>query len=312
MLSSFKRNTKVVFVDPSDTTPLSLVKGEKLDIILSPSLYWVKKMPLPVKSVREVKKLLPSIFEDSLPSATYSYTAYKQEDEFILFAYEDKKILDFLALKGITIANIRGVYFAQSEFQNSEEAYGVSETQSIISRDGLVVLVPSLWVRESQPLSLEEKTLSKHRVTLQQFGHIVDTKSLYTIAGILGVLAIILMVEIFIASSKRDAILASKDALFSKYKLQATMFQNKATHAKYTAIDKRQTHLREYISYFLNMHLKPTQKIKSIEMKNKTLFVTLSGVVKGRERRILSQLDSKKLKYKTSFSGESMKVEIKL
>lgn len=312
MLSSFKRNTKVVFVDPSDTTPLSLQKGEKLDIILSPSLYWVKKMPLPVKSVREVKKLLPSIFEDSLPSATYSYTAYKQGDEFILFAYEDKKILDFLSAKGINSANIHGIYFAQSEFENEEKAYSVSETQSILSKDTLVVLVPSLWIKESQPLHLEEKTLSKHRVTLQQFGHIVDTKSLYTIAGILGVLAIILIVEIFIASAKRDAILAAKDELFSKYKLQSTMFQNKATHAKYSAIHKRQTHLREYISYFLNMHLKPTQKIKSIEVKNKTLFVTLSGAHKGSERRILSQLDSKKLKYKTSFNGDTMKVEIKL
>ena len=302
----------MVLIDPSDIAPLSLEKGEKLNIILSPSLYWVKKMSLPVKSVREVKKLLPSIFEDSLPSATYSYTAYKKEDNFLLFAYEDKKILDFLSTKGISNAHIRGVYFAQSEFENSKEAYTVSKTQSIMSKDGLVVLVPSAWVKESQPLHLEEKALSKHRITLHQFGHIVDTKSLYTIAGILGVLAIILMVEIFIASTKRDAILASKDALFSKYKLQSTMFQNRATHTKYSAIHTRQTHLREDISYFLSMHLKSTQKIKSIELKHKTFFVTISGVTKGSERRILSQLNSKKLKYKTSFNGETMKVEIKL
>jgi len=312
LFSKFKRNTKAIFVDPNDTTQIKLVKGERLNIILSPAFYWVKKVSLPLKRVREVKKLLPSIFEDFLPDGSYSYTAYKQEDKFILFAYEDKKILDYLSSKGISSANIHGVYFAQSEFEESEEAYSISERESIINKDGLVVLVPSTWVQESKPLHLQERSLSKHSITLQQFGHIVDTKSLYTIASILGVLALILIVEIFIASAKRDAVLVAKEELFSKYKLQSTMFQNRAIHTKYMDIHKRQTHLREYLSCFLNMHLKPIQKIQSIEVKNKTLFVKFSATAKGSEHEILSQLDSKKFKYKTSFQNDTMKVEMKL
>ena len=312
MLSSFKSSNRIIFVTHNDTKTLFFEKKEKVDIILSPAFYWVKKMPLPVKSVREVKKLLPSIFEETLPLATYSYTAYKRKDTFILFAYEDKKILDFLTAKGINSSNISGIYFAQSEFEDSEEAYTVSETQSIISKDALVILIPSLWISKKQPLHLEEKILSKHKILLQQFGHIVDRKSLYTIVGILGILAIILMVEIFIASSKRDAILTSKDALFSKYKLQPTMFQNRSIYTKYSAIHQRQTHLREYISYFLNMQLKSTQRIKIIEVKSKVLIVILSGVTKGNERGLLTQLDVKKLHYKTSFNDKTIKIEIKL
>ena len=312
MLSSFKHDVGIVFVDPLETTPLSLEKGIKLDIILSPSLYWVKKLSLPVKSVREVQKLLPSLFEDSLPEGNYSYRAYKKEDEFIIFAYEDKKILDLLSAKGINAANIHGVYFAQSEFEDTEEAYSINETQSIYVKDSLVVLVPSVWINEPKEMNLNAIKLSKHKVKLQQFGHIVDTKSLYTIAGVLGVLAVILLVEIFLAASKRDTILESKDALFTKYKLQRTMFQNKATYAKYSSIHSRQMHLREDISYFLNMKLKKTQRVVSLEVKNKLLYVSISGAAQGSERSILSQLDSKHLKYKSSFHGDTMKVEIKL
>ena len=312
MLSSFKRSIDTVFVDPSDTTELSLQKGTKLDIILSPSLYWVKKISLPVKSVREAQKLLPSLFEDSLPEGNYSYMAYKKEDDFIIFAYEDKKILELLSSKGIALANIHGVYFAQSEFESAESAYRINQTQSIYVKDGVVVLVPSAWVKEPKELNFNELELSKHRVKLQQFGHIVDTKSLYTIAGVLGILALILVVEIALASSKCDAVLDAKDALFSKYKLQPTMFQNRATYAKYSGIHARQTHLREYISDFLHMKLKKTQRVESIEVKNKILYVSMSGAAKGSEQNILSQLDSKHLKYKTSFHGERMKVEVKL
>ncbi|MDQ7066925.1 MAG: hypothetical protein Q9M40_02365 [Sulfurimonas sp.] len=72
------------------------MKREKVSIILSPSLYWVQKLSLRVKYVREVKKLLPSIFEDMLPAGQYSYSAYKRGDDFFIFAYEDKAILKLL------------------------------------------------------------------------------------------------------------------------------------------------------------------------------------------------------------------------
>jgi hypothetical protein len=87
----FRRDTTTLFLDPASKEQLIYDTSKKVNIILSPSLYWVKKMSLPVTNVREVKKLLPSIFEDSLPVGHYSYTAYKHGEDFMLFAYEDKK-----------------------------------------------------------------------------------------------------------------------------------------------------------------------------------------------------------------------------
>ena len=312
MFTRFKSNTTTLFIDPNFEGSIEYESGKKVKLILSPALYWVKKLSLPVSSVREVKKLLPSIFEDTLPSSHYSYTVYKSGDDFIAFAYEDKKIFDLLKKLEINYSDVDSLYFAQSEFETLESALEINASESIYLKDSLVVLAPTAWLSETIPLDVKDINLSKHKIKLQQFGHIVDNSSLYKIGAILVVLALILMVEIFVAKSKLDAIEDAKGKLFSKYKLQSTMFQNNASMKKYTKIHLTQTKLREYISYFLSMRLKAKKKITLIEYKNTHLYVTISGAGKGKEKRITSQLDSKRVKYKTSFSADSMKVEMKL
>ncbi|MDF1878178.1 hypothetical protein JHD46_00840 [Sulfurimonas sp. SAG-AH-194-C20] len=312
MLTKFKRSTNAVFLDPKSSETISCEKGKKLDIILSPRLYWVKKMKLPVSSVREVTKLLPSIFEDSLPLGRYSYYAYKSEDEFILFAFEDKKILDLISQRGISSSEIGSIRFAQSEFNSLEHGVSINDKECIYLQDGLLVLAPLSWVHESKDIDLSELELSKYTIKLQQFGHIVDNKSLYKVGGVLVAFVVILLVEIFITSTKIGSIEEKREALFTKYKLQATMIQNRSTYAKYSKIYKTQTKLREAIAVFLTLPLKATQKITLLEYKNKKLFVSISGIKKGSETVFLSKLNAKKLKYKTFFSAKSMKVELSL
>ncbi|MEA2073471.1 MAG: hypothetical protein U9O86_07790 [Campylobacterota bacterium] len=309
---NFKRATTALFLDPSSSEEFSHNKSKKINIILSPSLYWVKKMSLPVKSVREVKKLLPSIFEDSLPEGHYSYTAYKNGEEFMLFAYEDKKILSLLAQKGISSTDIASVHFAQSEFKELSSAFCINEKQCMYIKDELLVLAPSAWISEKEKLNLDDIKLSKHTIKLQQFGHIVDNSSLYKIGAILTLLAFILIVEIFITSSKKDAIIEAKEELFSKYKLQSTMFQNKSSLSKYSKVHERGVKFRERISYFLTLKLKSNQKIKLIEYKNNLLSVTIDGVDKASLNAINNQLNAKGVKYKSSLKGETMRVEMKI
>ena len=312
MFTKFKRSANAVFLDPDGSEIIVCEKGKKLDIILSPKLYWIKKMAIPVSGVREVKKLLSSIFEDSLPPGHYSYYAYKSGDEFILFAYEDKKILDLLLSKGISGADIASVRFAQTEFVSLVGAARINDKESIYLKDSLLIIAPSAWLEESHALELREIKLSKHSIKLQQFGHLVDNKSLYKLGGILVVFALVLIVEIFVISAKHDAIEHNREELFSKYKLQATMIQNRSTHKRYSKIYKTQTKLRETIAVFLTMPLKEKQKITLLEYKNKKIFVRIKGVKKGNETTLLSKLNAKKLKYKTSFNDDTIKVEVSL
>lgn len=268
-LMKFNEQKRVVFLDPHSS--VSIENDEKVEIILSPSLYWVKKIKLPVKYLRDVKKLLPSLFEDILPDSNYSYSAYKDENEegsFFIFAYEDKKIIDLASSFGISSSNISSVHFAQSELSDLEGAVRINESQSIYVKDGVVTLVPCCWTNESGDIDLEDIKLSKHKITLAQFGHIVDNSSLYKIASVLVVFSLLFFSEYFITKQKIASLQEQERKLYDEYDLKPTMFQNRAILKKYKDIHKNQTNLREELSKKLKQ-----KDIKMITYKNNALKV---------------------------------------
>lgn len=312
----FKNKFKTIFLDKNslnyNVNNFAHPGQDKVNIILSPSMYWVKKLSLPVKYVREVKKLLPSIFEDTLPEGKYSYTAYKSGDQFFAFAYEDKVILDTIQEKGIPSSNIANVYFAQSELENFEGALKINETQSIYIKDELLIQVPCCWVHENGDLDVSEITLSKHKVPLQHFSHIVDNKSLYKIGAIILIFILLVFGEYYITLNKTAQITQQKDELFSKYNLKSTMFQNKSLYKKYNAIHLKQTKIREYTSIILALRLEEEVKLSLLTIKDKTLVANFTNVKKGKEKAIVKILKAKKINIKSTLKEDTLHVEIVL
>ncbi|MCF6330915.1 MAG: hypothetical protein L3I99_05145 [Sulfurimonas sp.] len=261
----FNKDRKTIFLD----TYTNIVLGdEKLDVILSPSLYWVKKVKLPVKYVRDAKKLLVSLFEDVLPEGDYSYSTYKEDDEFYIFAYEDKVVLDLLTTQGISPNNISSIHFAQSELDKIEGAIKINEKQSIYVKDSIVTLVPCCWIEENGSLNLKDMKLSKHTISLQHFGHIVDSSSLKKIAAVAIAFIVLILSELFIVKSNINKVQTQTQELASKYELKPTMFQNKAVLKKYKSIHATQTNFRQEMSKALKQ-----KNITTITYKNKILKV---------------------------------------
>ncbi len=309
MFSKFSKQIKTLFLD-SVSPPFKL--EEDVNIILSPSLYWVKKVSLPLKYVREVKPLLPSLFEDTLPDGVYSYSVYKKGDEFYIFAYEDKLIIDTLTSKGIQPAQVKNVYFAQSELNKIDGAVKINETQSVYVKDDIVILVPCCWVEESGELDIDSIVLSKHSISLKQFGHIVNDKSLYTFATIFSLLIILVALEYFITLQKVSSTSDLRDKLFAQNGLKSTMIQNRSMLSEYKSLHKTQSLLRESISTILSLKLLKGQKLTQLSLKSKKLTAVFSGVKKGDEVSIEKLLKKKKLRYRSNFKDKSWYVEIEL
>lgn len=308
MFTKFNKKHKSIFLDPN-TQKYDL--DEKVNVILSPAYYWVKRLTLPVKYARDAKKLLPSIFEDTLTDGNYSYSAYKDGEYFFAFAYDDKVILDALEAKGISLSNVADVFFAQSEL-DFDGALKVNETQSVYFKDDILVLLPCCWIEESGSLDLEQIETSKHSITLAQFGHIIDSKSLYKIGVILSMLIVLVIVELFITNKKVDDLVSKKDNLFEKAKLQSTMFQNKATLKKYKTIHTSQMKLREYVSIILSSKLKSGESLKLISLKNKKLSVEFSALSQSTINKIVKKLKLKKVEYKSEQKDNSWNLEMKI
>jgi len=305
----FNKKLPTLFLDPHSQYEKI---DSKINIILSPSLYWVKKISLPVKYAREAKMLLPSIFEDILPEGNYNYSAYKEDDKFVIFAYSDKLIIDTLSQKGISLSNVAKIYFAQSEIKDFEGAIKVNEAQSIYIKDEILILVPCCWIEEKSNLDLANIKHSKNTISLQQFGHIVDTKSLYKIGAILMVMILLVSSEYFIMLQKISKLEDSKDAVYEKYNLKSTTFQNKALLKKYKTIHTTQTKIREYLSHIFAIKLKDGVKISLINVKNKKILITFRDLKEGQESYITKFLRSKKVPFKTNFSKDNMRMEVTL
>lgn len=312
MFMKFKQQSETVFLDPNTQGKIEY-GGKKLDIILSPSLYWVQKVSLPVKYLREVKKLLPSIFEEILPEGNYSYWAYKEGDEYLIFAYEDKKIIDLMAKMGINLNDVGSVCFAQAEFSSLAEPFKINNTQGISKKDEIVIVAPLAWLGEDiKPLPIQQHKCSSKGIKLQQYGHIVDNGSLYKIAAILLALIVIVGVEIFITKQKTAQIEELKNKVFSKYHLKSTMMQNRAILSTYKGIYEKQTKLREYIGLFLKMPMKKGQKITRMEYKNNLLRVTIKNMKKTDESSLFRAFKKESIKYKISYTKDTADVEIAL
>lgn len=309
MFTKFKKHTKSVFLDPN-SPPFHL--DEKVNIILSPSLYWVEKVTLPVKYLRDVKKILPSLFEDTLPIGDYSYSAYKSGDAFFIFAYQDKLILDTLAEKKIMPLHVENIYFAQSVLGHIQDPIKINGSQSIYVKDEILLLVPSSWVRKSVDLDLSNIKHSRHSVTLAQFGHRVDSKNLKKIAFIMIVILLLTATEYFITAQKLAHITKLQDTLFTHYNLQPTIIQNQSLLKTYDSIHMKQMKLRTSISSILALELEPSQRLTQLRYKNNILDAEFSGVEKGKESRISDILKTQNMNFKSSFKDKSWHIEISL
>lgn len=312
MFTNFKTSATKLLLDPQNCTPLTPKKGEKFDIILSPSLYWVRSVKLPISSLREVKKLLPSLFEDFLPEGNYSYSAYKEGEKFLIFAYEDKEILSLLQHYNIQPSQINSVAFAQDTLKRCDFPMRLNEAQLLTLQDDIVVIIPKEWEKKSYPLDVTRITKSQHTITLQQFGHIVDSANLYKIIALLAAFAVVLGVELFAVHHKTQALQTDKQKLFAKYHLKPTMMQNKAILSNYTNLYKGQKKLRATIDIFLALPLSKTQHLSLLEYNTTHFMMEIANIQPQSRKKIETFLKNKGLKIATTLTKNILKVEVML
>ena len=308
MFTIFNKKHKIIFLDTSSP---NIDTSKKVNIILSPSLYWVKKLSLPIEKSSEVQKLLESIFEDILPAGDYSYSVYKENNYFIAFAYDDTLILNTLKEKGIKIRNVAGIYFAQKELNFIDSATKINDTQSVFLKDDILILLPSEWVKDDEFFNINKISLSNHTIRLAQFGHNTNNnKSFYKIGTTLIILISIIVSELIIVNSKISNYSIKKELLFKKAKLQATMFQNKAMLKKYNKVHAKQTKIREIMSSILSTKLESSEILSKLILKDKKLTAYYSIISKKTLIAIQKELRAKKIRFSIKKKKEHHIIEM--
>jgi hypothetical protein len=288
---NFNKNYKTLLLDPHAK---KFALDERVNLILSPSLYWVKKLSLPLKKASEVKRVLPSLFEDTLPKGEYNYYVYKEGEEFFAFAYDDRKILELIEQKGLSSSNVKNIYFAQSELGFIDGAVKINETQSIYKKDDILILLPCCWIDEKGALDLEGLTHSKYSISLTQYGHIIDSASVYKIVAILALFVILVLGENYMIQQKVNLLDEKKESEFTRHHLKATMFENRSILKKYKTIYNTQTKLRQAMSTILSLR---GVTLKSVSRKKGKLIAEFEKLPDSIQKRLKEKLKKKKLSF---------------
>ena len=305
----FKSKAQAFFVDVDGP---SYEGSAKVNVILSPSMYWVKRVELPVKYLRDVRSLIPSLFEEHLPEGKYSYYTYKDGDSFLIFAYNDKEVLDLIAEKGISAANMRNVYLAQSELSALDAPKQITENSILSVENGVVVKLPAVMAPDAEMLELEDHNYSKHTIHLTRFNQIADKKSQMVFGAILLILILMFSVEWLITSSKVSSIMKKQESVFSEHHLQSTFFQNEAIYSKLNNTFDRQTRIRDIMNLALTLKLKPEERFEQIALEKRKVVIVIKTASKAQGDKRLSKLKKRFQRTSARFDNGIYVMEIKI
>jgi len=274
-----KKSTKtaLIFLDKNSK---AMQSEKKVDIILSPSLYWFREELLPVKGASQAKKLAPSLFDAVIPEGTYSYLAQKNGDTFWLFAFNDAEIAKAISNAGLRVNQIQNIYFAQNECEKADKALKVNENFALVNNEGTISLLPLRYIAESMDAQtfFEMHKRSKHKISINLFQNtLVDEKQLNRLIAIAIVFIFIYLGAYLMQQQQFKKVLTQQHALNESYQLPQTSFQLKGLIKALESKQKRQLSLRSHLKKLFKLSLKKGEYIKKfdVNIKKYTLEIVL-------------------------------------
>lgn len=296
MFSKFKTDVEIIFLDPDvDIEP----KEGKVALILSPALYWVRSFTLPVRSEKEAKKLLPSLFEDFLPEGDFRYYGYFEDERYIGFAYEEERIRSLLVQKGLELTDIEALHFAQSELSEDMLPLKINDEWMLTVIEGIVVKLPMMENVQAKTFDPKSMQLSSKAIKIEQYAVPIEKKTLYMLCAVFLGFALLYGLEWFRVEREIDQLQQRSQKLFDRYSLLPTMAQNRSVLKKYEKIDTKQKKLRKIIAALLKIPQYDKGYLQRIDVDKKSVhavFVKLSNQTVLQKRLKGFKAEIKKLK----------------
>jgi len=226
---------------------------EKVDIILSPEFYWIKKIDFKIKNLKEAKKISKNLFK--LPNEEYYFDAFKINDNFFVIAI--KKNLDIKIEKKY----INSIRLAQIELYD----YECIKVRNCIMKkiDDILFCLPLKNLNE-KCVSIEEILdkikLSKH--TFNIFNIInIDKEILFYIFASLLIFNVTFLMEAINYKYELNKIEKERQILSEKYNLPINNYQLNAILNDLEQEEKRIIKIKKILEYLSKLPIKNFKKI---------------------------------------------------
>jgi len=289
-----------------NTTKLDI--NQNINLILSPEFYWVRLFDIPIKSKKEVLKVLPNLFEDFFDTDGYSYFAIKQDNQkYLCFAYKKSEILNYCKSINLDIKYIDKIYFAQNEFYNIVNAINIDGTVYTY-QDNIFVKIPknmeSLFKIEN--IDLSSLSLSEYNILLNRDSKYIDNNISMILSMIFILFSFVIFTKIFLINNNINYFEKQKEIIQSRYNLLPSTIQTKSVLQQYNTIGSRYRRLRDAIFYIVNFKQQMDGKLDYIKFKNNILECRFSKIDKQQIIKYIKQ------KYKISTNDYKQTIIIKV
>jgi len=230
---------------------------EPVDVILSPQYYWIKKIDIPIKSLKDAKKIAKTMFK---LDENYYYGAFETDGKYFAYAIDKNLKLD------IDKKYINSIRLAQSELYNYDKL-NVSDQHSIQKIDDLLFCFPYEENAEHINEILPKINLSKHKINL--YNNInIDKGILVSAALLFIVLNAGLLLNYFYNKKALKNLQTKKDQIIKKYSLPKTTFQLDSILNSLKNEDSKQKKIRKNLEYITKTPLKQNEKFLSLSYSN--------------------------------------------
>ncbi|MCP4971843.1 MAG: hypothetical protein GY932_14760 [Arcobacter sp.] len=306
MISVSNKEAQTIFLT-SNTKILNI--QNKVDIIVSPEFYWVRKFEIPVKSETQARHVLPTLFEDIInDTSSLTYQVIKLEENiFLCFAYNNKKIYDAIKKLNISTSNICSIYFAQNECKEFK-SFEIDNTKFMYTSEGILVKVPNSLLPDVVDLNklLKNINLSSYKLQIKLYNDVLNTKYYYYLFAVFSVLIIINIFKYFSYSIEINDFDKKVELVKKQNKLPSSMLQVDAILKKYELKIKEDLKKREAIEYIFNNR---KFDLKSLDIVNNRIDLEY---LSSNKKEVENFLNKKYKVISSRLKSFTLKVSIKL
>jgi len=235
---------------------------EKVDVILSPEFYWINKIDLDIKSLKEAKNIAKNMFD--LDNDKYIFEAIKLDNKF--FAVAIKKDLNLKIDKKY----INSIRLAQVELYKYDALKSKNKTLKKV--DDILFCFPETNENlKSIEEAIKEIKLSKHKINFDYLN--LDKATIFYIFFSLIIINLFFFIQGFFYKKELNKLQEKKEYLSKTYNLPLTTYQLNSIYSSLKNQDKEIKKIKKALELFSKTRL----KFEKIEFDSKFYNIVINS-----------------------------------
>jgi len=218
---------------------------EKVDVILSPEFYWINKIDLDIKSLKEAKNIAKNMFD--LDKDKYIFEAIKLNNKFFAIAIQKD-----LNLK-IDKKYINSIRLAQVELYKYDALKSKNKTLKKV--DDILFCFPETNENlKSIEEAIKEIKLSNYKINFNYLN--LDKSTIFYIFFSLIMINLFFFIQGFFYKKELNKLQQKKEYLSKRYNLPLTTYQLNSIYSSLKNQDEEIKKIKKALELFSKMRLK--------------------------------------------------------